>query len=194
MASLIDDDPASEPRPARIGRGRARSSMMRPGRGIARDLAAGRWTMLEPVGRNGRRAHGAVRREDRRYRVSSACECRAWSAFPRSARFIRPRSGSSARSAISTGSSRPACGTCARGSISACWDVMQPLGPNPRRSAVDRAVRLPAGRRREPAPDRGRAGACRHHRARPFPLHRQWRDGRAAGAAPRLCAQGHRRR
>ena len=42
------------------------------------------------------------------------------------------------------------------------------------------------------APDPGRAGARRHHRAGPFPLHGQWRDRRAARGAARLCAQGHR--
>ena len=52
--------------------------------------------------------------------------------------------------------------------------------------------RVPRQRRRGPAPDSGRSGACRHHRARSFPLHRQWRDGRAAGRAARLCPQGHR--
>ena len=56
-----------------------------------------------------------------------------------------------------------------------------------------RALCVPAGRGREPAPDSGRPGACRHHRARPFPLHRQRRDRRAAGGAARLCPQGHRR-
>ena len=65
-----------------------------------------------------------------------------------------------------------------------------------RRSAdaapATRALRVPAGRRREPAPDSGRSGARRHHRARTFPLHRQRRDRGAAGAAPRLRAQGHR--
>ena len=47
-------------------------------------------------------------------------------------------------------------------------------------------------RRRGPASDSGRPGPCRHHRARPFPLHRQWRDDRAAGGAARLCPQGRR--
>ena len=46
---------------------------------------------------------------------------------------------------------------------------------------------------RGPAPDPGRPGPCRHHRARPFPLHRQRRDGRAARGAARLRPQGHRR-
>ena len=49
-------------------------------------------------------------------------------------------------------------------------------------------LRLLARGGRGPAPDPGRAGACRHHRARPFPLHRQRRDGGAAGRAARLCA------
>ena len=44
----------------------------------------------------------------------------------------------------------------------------------------------------EPAPDPGRPGPCRHHRARAFPFHRQRRDRGAAGTAPRLRAQGNR--
>ena len=55
-----------------------------------------------------------------------------------------------------------------------------------------RALSVPAGRRRKPASDSGRPGACRHHRARPFPLHRQRRDRGAARTAARLCPQGHR--
>ena len=54
------------------------------------------------------------------------------------------------------------------------------------------SLRVPARGRRGSAPDPGRAGACRHHRARAFPLHRQRRDGGAARTAARLCAQGHR--
>ncbi len=50
---------------------------------------------------------------------------------------------------------------------------------------------LPVGGR-GPAPDPGRPGARRHHRARPFPLHRQRRDRGAARGAARLRAQGHR--
>ena len=52
---------------------------------------------------------------------------------------------------------------------------------------------LPPRRGREPAPDTGRPGPRRHHRARAFPLHRQWRDRRPAGGAARLRPQGHRR-
>ena len=40
---------------------------------------------------------------------------------------------------------------------------------------------------------RRRADPCRHHRAGPFPLHRQWRDGGAARGAAGLRAQGRRR-
>ena len=57
-----------------------------------------------------------------------------------------------------------------------------------------RRLRLPAGRGRRPAPDPRRPGARRHHRARPFPLHRQRRDGGAPGRAARLRAQGRRGR
>src|SRR5262249_55465875 len=61
---------------------------------------------------------------------------------------------------------------------------------SPRRT--HRAVSVPAGRRRGPASDTCRPGSCRHHRAGPFPFHCKRRDRREAGAAPRLCAQGHR--
>ena len=113
--------------------------------------------------------------------------------FPRSARCIRRPSGSNARSAISSAS-------MPRGPAGyAALARSRPLGRDAaaRDARADagaaRAVCVPAGRRREPAPDPGRSGACRHHRARAFPLHRQRRDRRAAGAAPRLRAQGHRR-
>ena len=73
------------------------------------------------------------------------------------------------------------------------WGVTHPLGDASPAPAESAALRLPAGRGREPAPDPGRAGACRDHRAGAFPLHRQRRDGGAAGGAARLRAQGHRR-
>ena len=106
------------------------------------------------------------------------------------ARSIRRPSGWSAPSAISAGSSRSARPTRGPGSITASGTCATRWEQAARAEA--RALRLPAGRRRKPAPDSGRAGACRHHRARPFPLHRQRRDRGAAGAAARLCAQGHR--
>ena len=146
--------------------------------------------MAEPVGRAGRRAHGAVRRDDRR------------------GRHRQPRMPAGA---VSVGRRKPSAGDPPRArDPRPLWArAGRPVGPAPlarfrrlggdaavepesRGSAVDRAVRLPAGRRREPAPDSGRPGSCRHHRAGPLPLHRQWRDRRAAGAAPRLCAQGDR--
>ena len=71
------------------------------------------------------------------------------------------------------------------------WDVAHPLGKRQPRARAS-ALRLPAGGRRGPAPDSGRPRACRHHRAGTFPFHRQWRARGAAGAAARLCAQGHR--
>ncbi len=51
---------------------------------------------------------------------------------------------------------------------------------------------IPARARRGPAPDPGRTGPRRHHRARAFPLHLRRRNRRPAGRAPRLCPQGHR--
>ena len=72
------------------------------------------------------------------------------------------------------------------------WDVQHPLGDRSDAPTARAALSVPADRRRKPAPDSGRAGACRHHRARPFPLHRQRRDRGAARTAPGLCAQRHR--
>ena len=106
----------------------------------------------------------------------------------------RPRSGSSARSAISTASSRSACRTPRPWLDHGRWGVRasarRTASTGGRRTA--HGLRVPAGRGREPAPDPGRPGACRHHRARPFPLHRQRRDRGAPGRAARLCPQGHR--
>ena len=72
------------------------------------------------------------------------------------------------------------------------WGRRQPLAARKPDAGARRALCLPAGRRREPAPDSGRPGSCRHHRARSFPLHRERRDGRAPGGAAGLCAQRHR--
>ena len=61
-------------------------------------------------------------------------------------------------------------------------------------TADARALSLPADGRRRPAPDPGRAGACRHHRARAFPLHRQWRDrGAARSSALATCTRASSR-
>ena len=54
-------------------------------------------------------------------------------------------------------------------------------------------LRVRPGRRRRRARDPGRAGARRHHRARALPLPDRRREGAAAGGAPRLRAQGHRK-
>ena len=50
------------------------------------------------------------------------------------------------------------------------------LGRHRRRDESAPRIRLPAGRRRGSAPDPGRAGARRHHRARPLPLYGERRD------------------
>ena len=72
----------------------------------------------QPVGGSRRRAHGAVRREDGRRRGRHLrVPPRALSLGRRGSPAGDP--ASSARSAISMGSSRKGCGTCARGSISA---------------------------------------------------------------------------
>ena len=102
------------------------------------------------------------------------------------------RCASSARSATSTGWSPRALPDARRWLDHGRWGVRHPLGA--RRPAPAAGDRLCVSRRRGPAaaPDPRRARACRHHRARPFPLHRQRRDGRAARGAAGLCAQGHR--
>ena len=104
---------------------------------------------------------------------------------------------------------RRRCGWSAPSPICSAWSPenspdhaalarSRPMGPAlpARRTRVAGAADGPMNscrRRRGAAPDRGRPGPCRHHRARPFPLHRQWRNRGAAGAAAGLCAQGHRR-
>src|SRR5262249_56694464 len=53
------------------------------------------------------------------------------------------------------------------------WGLRAPLGARAIRPSRSRGLPLPAGARRRPARDSRRPGARRHHRARPFPLHRQ---------------------
>ena len=134
----------------------------------------------------------AARRERRRDRRRHLSTCPDGTLSVASARCIRRRSGSSARSAISMGSSRSALPDTRPWLDLGFWDVQHPLGDAAATRRERAPYRVPAGRRRKPAPDSGRPGACRHHRARPFPLHRQRRDRGAARAAARLCAQGHR--
>src|SRR5512132_3475479 len=67
-----------------------------------------------------------------------------------------------------------------------------PARAAPRRAAAAHAVRLPACRGRGSSPDSRRPGSCGHHRTRPFPFYRERRDRGSVGAAPWLCAQGHR--
>ena len=112
---------------------------------------------------------------------------------PRSPRCIRRRSGSSAPSPTFTASSRSARRMRRPWLDLGFWGVTHPLGKAQEARGRARALRLSARRGRGPAPDPGRPRPCRHHRARAFPLHRQWRGGGAARTAARLCAQGHRR-
>ena len=162
-------------------------------RAVERARRPARWTLLGLWGEHRRRPHGAARR---------AQQARSRSLTPRlpgrhvslgRRACIRRPSGSSARSAISLGST-PVGAPDARPWLDlGCWGVAaaaRRASAPPRRRGPP--YRVPSGRRREPAPDSGRAGACRHHRARPFPLHRQRRDRGAARAAARLRPQGHR--
>ena len=105
---------------------------------------------------------------------------------------IRRPSGSNARSATCSASMPEGAPDDRPWLDHGRWGVRHPLGAAEAGCAAPATLPVPAGRRRGPAPDPGRAGPCRHHRARPFPLHRQWRDGGAPGGAARLCPQGHR--
>ena len=152
-------------------------------------LAAGDATLLGLWGDAGARAHGAARRSVGEiavlsYRLPRRTLSRVGAQHPpaiRLERAIRDLFGSRP-------SARPTRGP---GSISASGTSRIRSATHERRADAG-ALRLPAGGRRRPAPDPGRPGACRHHRAGPFPLHRQRRDCGAAGAAARLRAQGHR--
>ena len=64
--------------------------------------------------------------------------------------------------------------------------------PGPRAGRRPRRLSVPGGRGRRAARDPGGAGACRRHRARPFPLHRQRRDRGPARAATGLRPQRDR--
>ena len=74
-----------------------------------------------------------------------------------------------------------------------CWGVRFPLGDRIDALSDGCALSLFIRGRRWPAPDRGRSGACGHHRARSFSLYRQRRDRGPAGAAAWIYPQGHRR-
>ena len=121
---------------------------------------------------------------------------RAWPAptalSRRSARCMRRRSASSARSPTCTAWRRWRCPTPGPGSTMAAGACAIRSARAAARRRRPSTLPVPAGRGREPAPDPGRPGPCRHHRARPFPLHRQRRDRGAAGGAAGLRPQGHR--
>ena len=111
----------------------------------------------------------------------------------RSAGIIRRRSASNARSATCIGHRAAWARWTPRPWLDhGRWAGAAAAGSRRPREAAPGRLSVPAGRRRGPAPDPGRPGACRHHRARTFPLHLQRRNRRAPGRAARLCAQGHR--
>ena len=111
----------------------------------------------------------------------------------RSAAIMRRRSGSSARSATSTATAAIGAPDRRPWLDHGAWGMRAPLGAaRAERTARSRRLRIPARARRGPARDSGRPGARRHHRAGALPLHRQRRDGGAAGGAARLRPQGHR--
>ena len=169
-----------------------RSSTPTAGAAIAQALGDGGGDLLGLWG-DGDAVHMALRDEAPRDIASSRCAC-ADGRFPsvgalppagdparaRDPRSLRPRAP------IGAPDPRPWLDHGALGRARAA----RRAAPAPRREPAAYAF-LPA-RGRGPAPDSGRPGACRHHRARPFPLHRQRRDRGAAGGAARLRPQGHR--
>ena len=180
-------------RPACIGPWpRSRGRCGRPGGRRSPGICRRRGDAARPVGRRRGRAHGAAARAGRRSLVLSLAVPRAALPVGRRAR-IRPRCGWSAPSATSTGWSPRAAPTTRPWLDHGRWGVRHPLGEQRAGRGRRRRLRVPRRRRPAAAPDPGRPGACRHHRARPFPLHRQRRDRGAAGGAARLRAQGHRR-
>ena len=120
-------------------------------------------------GASRKRPHGAARRARTHAVVGCSLACPD-GAFRRSARCTRPPSGWSARSAICSGS-------FPRALRRAALARPRPLGRRIRSAATTSGpqprLSVPARRGRGPASDSGRPGACRHHRARPFPLHGQ---------------------
>ena len=153
-------------------------------------LAAGRCDAARPVGRRRRTCTWRCSTRRRRRRRASVYDCPDGS-FP--SRRRAPSAGDPARTRDPRSVRLEADRLAGRAALARSRLLGRAASARrPSAGAQARALRLPAGRRRGPAPDPGRAGACRHHRARTFPLHRQWRDSGAARAAARLRAQGHR--
>ena len=70
------------------------------------------------------------------------------------------------------------------------WGVQHPLGARTPAPAARTRLRVSAGGRRKSAPNSRRPGACRHHRAGTFPLHRQRRDrGAARSSGSAMCTR-----
>ena len=117
MAALIDMIEGTQGRaPPAVAARRRRARTAGASPPTSSRPATGR--LLGLWGDTGCRAHGGARRARRRDRRRHP-RMPGRNAFPRSARCIRRRSASSARSAISSGSSRSACRTRGPGSISA---------------------------------------------------------------------------
>ena len=163
---------------SRLARGRAQARRGRSG-------------PRQPVGRRRPHAHGAAGAE-RRARLSPTSPARA-ARFPPWRRFIPRRAGSSGRPAICSASSRPARPTTGAGSITAAGPcAIRSDGAQPHDGAPDAYAFLEAegpGLHQIPV---GPVHAG-HYRARPLPLPRGRRGGRAARGAARLQAQGRRR-
>ena len=158
----------------RRARGRPSSVAARRGRREdgwrARSTAGrGRLDAARPLGRQRRGSPGARTKARARIGIVSL-DVPGRALSRRSGGITRPRSASSARSTISTASRPTGLPTRGPGSITANGACSRPLGRSPASPAVRAPyVFLPA-EGENPAPDPGRPGACRHHRARPFPL------------------------
>ena len=185
-------DGARARRSRRIGPGRA--CVVDAGdvaaRRIVRAVAAGEATLLG-LWSDGEAVHLGLIEKPAGDCLWSACRARS-GAFPPSARTHPPALRLERAIRDLYGLEPEGCPTSGPGSTTAagaCASRSATAKPAP---ATAMPYAFPPGRRPAAAPDPGRAGACRHHRARPFPLHRERRDRRAARGAARLRAQGHR--
>ena len=178
--TLITDAAAGRRSPATAVAARRRRR--RPGR--RRRRLARATGPCWPAGAS-RRVHMAVPTTARGGRVVGL-DAR-WRAIPRSAACIRRRSGWSARSRDLYGLRPTACPIRGPGSTTEAG-ASRAARRDAAADAADYAFLPVEGEDLHQIPVG--PGACRHHRARPFPLHRRRRDGRAAGAAARLRAQG----
>ena len=191
MATLTDIDRRAQGREA-TGRGRASSSTRTAGASL---ISSSRPALdaARPVGRCRRGAHGAARRGAARDRRRHArMPGRTLSLGRRAASAGDPARARHPRSLWPA--SRSARRTRGPGSISASGACSIRSATRRERRSARAPYRVPAGRGRGPAPDSGRSGACRHHRARAIsaspPMARRW-CGSSSGSA--MCTRASSR-